>query len=109
MAGLNQLLNTINAVSDATRCPLTGQVMTDPVILVGTGYSFERSAIEAHLRDSGTDPMSHRPLTQEDRRLVRNPARLAVIQRWLPRMINRAAAATPGGPVGGGESNGQIQ
>jgi hypothetical protein len=37
-------------------CPITGELMTDPAILVGTGMSYERSAIVAHLARHGTDP-----------------------------------------------------
>ncbi|KAG2487523.1 hypothetical protein HYH03_013804 [Edaphochlamys debaryana] len=43
-------------------CPLTGRVMRDPVVLVETGRSYDRSALEQHLASHNTDPRSGAPL-----------------------------------------------
>lgn len=34
------------------KCPLSGQVMTDPVLLKNDGISYERTFLEAHLREN---------------------------------------------------------
>ncbi|GIL46840.1 hypothetical protein Vafri_3711 [Volvox africanus] len=43
---------------DDYRCPITLQVMSDPVKLVESGHSFERKAIEQHLAISCTNPLT---------------------------------------------------
>ncbi|GIL46838.1 hypothetical protein Vafri_3711 [Volvox africanus] len=51
---------------DDYRCPITLQVMSDPVKLVESGHSFERKAIEQHLAISCTNPLTGtRGLTHE--------------------------------------------
>jgi STIP1 family protein 1 len=45
-------------------CPITLQVMTDPVI-TPSGETYERQAIEQWLETHGTDPQTRRPLTKE--------------------------------------------
>ena len=37
-------------VPGALRCPLSGSVLTKPVIMVKTGAVYERSELETHLR-----------------------------------------------------------
>lgn len=44
------------------RCPLTGKLLADPVLLA-SGNSFERSAAAAHLQASGRDPLSGEQLS----------------------------------------------
>lgn len=51
------------AIAACLTCPLTGRLMTDPVILCDTGYTFERAAIEARLlAGKRTCPASGTPL-----------------------------------------------
>lgn len=42
-------------VNEAFYCPITGIVMTDPVIFPD-GYTYERSAIEEWLKKHGNSP-----------------------------------------------------
>jgi len=96
---VDHVANAINVMNGLSRCPLTNRVMRDPVILIGTGCNFERDAITAHLRHSGTDPMTGRQLTLDEQRLVQNPAFLAMIQEWLPGLMDHAAVAATNGPT----------
>ncbi|GIM15782.1 hypothetical protein Vretimale_18485 [Volvox reticuliferus] len=45
-------------VPDEYRCPITLRVMSDPVKLVESGHSFERTAIEMHLSSSCINPLT---------------------------------------------------
>ncbi|GIL92205.1 hypothetical protein Vretimale_18485 [Volvox reticuliferus] len=49
-------------VPDEYRCPITLRVMSDPVKLVESGHSFERTAIEMHLSSSCINPLTRLPL-----------------------------------------------
>jgi hypothetical protein len=49
-------------VPQSFKCPITLQIMRDPVI-DPEGNTYERSAIESHLRRSQTSPMTRSPLT----------------------------------------------
>ena len=80
------------ALYHAMTCPLTGQVMRDPVILAVSGFSYERSAIEAHLRDIGTNPFTGARLEDDQRRLLPNPGLRETIQFCMARYVNRQAA-----------------
>lgn len=62
-------------------CPITGQIMKDPVILVGTGYTYERDAISKHIESSQTDPLTQKPIS--DTRLVSNHATKSLIEEFL--------------------------
>ncbi len=56
------------------RCPITGEVMRDPKLLVANGVSYEGTAITAHLRDNGTNPETGDLLDSSQRRILPNPA-----------------------------------
>ena len=49
------------------RCPITLEVMVDPVRLAGTGKAYERSAIEEWLATSARAPLTNEELTEEGR------------------------------------------
>lgn len=66
-----------NALIHALCCPLSGIIMTDPVILPCSGVSYERSAIEEWIAKHSTDPMSGKPL--QDARLIANPCLKSLI------------------------------
>jgi hypothetical protein len=51
-----------NRVPEAFVCPITGEVMVDPVML-SDGWSFERSAAEAWLQTSAISPLTGERLT----------------------------------------------
>ena len=69
----------------ALRCPITGEMMKDPAILVCSGLSYERVAIEDWIRENGTDPESGEPL--QDMRLIQNPCLKALIERVVARQL----------------------
>ena len=48
------------------RCPLTGRLMRDPVYSPRCEKAFERAAIEAHLRQTGRDPLTNLPLRADE-------------------------------------------
>lgn len=63
---------------DALRCPISGIIMNDPVVLCSSGVSYERTVIENWLIVHGTDPVSGEPL-QQDVRLIQNTCLRALI------------------------------
>ncbi|CAM4968114.1 unnamed protein product [Rotaria socialis] len=51
-------------------CPITREIMQNPVLLVEDGHSYEFDAIERWLTDNNTSPMTNKTLN--DRRFVNN-------------------------------------
>ncbi|MBF5060137.1 U-box domain-containing protein, partial [Candidatus Neptunochlamydia vexilliferae] len=71
---LKQLINQIKNILLSQKegnypedliCPLTLDLFTDPVI-TPDGHTFEREAIELHLTNSPTCPLTRKPLKKED-------------------------------------------
>ncbi len=70
------------AVPDECLCPITRQIMWEPV-MADDGYTYEKAVIEAHLQRTLTSPMlPDEPLSQ---RLVVNRNVRSAIQRLLER------------------------
>ena len=46
-------------------CPLTHELMVDPVMLVGSGQTYERAPLERWLATHDTDPMTGVQLTDK--------------------------------------------
>jgi hypothetical protein len=91
------MANPFNVVPDhhllnfpGLSCPISGRLMTDPAILAGTGMSYERSAIVAHLARYGTDPDSGDVLNASARRLLPNPALKGLIDLVMEQIGNVA-------------------
>ena len=59
-------------------CPITKRVMLDPVILVCSGLSYERSALRKWIDEKGTNPESGAPL--QDVRVAENPCLQLLIE-----------------------------
>jgi len=56
-------------------CPISYDVMRDPVIVSGSGNTYDRKSIERHFQHKHTDPISNSELRRaSDRRLVPNNA-----------------------------------
>ena len=53
---------TTTSVNDEFICPISMQLMRDPVI-TPNGTSYERSAIEKWIREKGTDPITRNRIT----------------------------------------------
>lgn len=78
-------------------CSITQEVFEDPVVLVDTGHSYERAALEAWLRRKRSCPLSGRPVS--GRVVVNWTLRDAVAgvraQRGLPQLPPPRAHAPP--------------
>lgn len=70
-----------SAVSDQYRCPLTKQVMKEPVVLLSDGFTYERDAIERWMASSNVSPTTHEQLGGKD--LVPNMTMRAAIKLHL--------------------------
>ena len=67
-------------------CPLTHDIMEDPVMLVGSGHTYERAPIERWLAKNDTDPMTGAQLTSPlDKTLVENHLVRAMCLEYLER------------------------
>ena len=75
-----------------TVCPIGGNTMNDPVVLAGTGLSYERAAIVAHFENHLTDPATGNPLDAAQRRLLPNPALKGVIDLIMASVTARVNA-----------------
>ena len=60
----------VREAEEAFCCPITLDIMEDPVRLVGTGVTYERSAITAWLATSSRAPMSNEELSSDGRGLL---------------------------------------
>ena len=71
------------AEPDWWRCPLSGEVMQDPVLYGSEGHSFERAALEQWLAaNPGVHPISRQPLLPgEGRDVLPNDALRNMIQQ----------------------------
>jgi hypothetical protein len=74
----------MQALVTTLRCPISGMIMQDPVILRCSGVSYERSVLEAWINVEGTDPESGEPL--DDVRVVDNPCFKSLIQAVVARL-----------------------
>ena len=54
-----------DVIPHAFICPITQEIMKSPVILIETGQSYEKLAIEKWLVDHDTDPLSNKRLTNK--------------------------------------------
>lgn len=65
---------------DAICCPITQEIMVDPVLLVGDGHTYERAAISTWLREHDTSPLTNDVLP--DLMLVPNHAVKKMTAEW---------------------------
>lgn len=75
---------------DHLLCPITGEMLRDPVILVESGHTYERAAIERHLRVQFTDPRTRIRIATAP---ATNWFTRDTVQAWL----NDNPGITPGG------------
>lgn len=69
---LHQPVEEEDDVPEELRCPLSLEVMEDPVICVGDGHTYNRSHIEAWFATNDTSPLTNASLTPPKKELVRN-------------------------------------
>ena len=67
----------------AYTCPITYDLMRDPVLLGNTGHTYERVAIESWLRNNNTDPLTNQSLNSSE--LIPNKALGRAIKRHVLR------------------------
>ena len=65
---------------DHLLCPITRVMFRDPVVLLESGHTYEREAIERHLREHGTDPLTRDRIRGAP---VTNRGMRNVVQAWL--------------------------
>ena len=72
----------LDAEPDVLVCPITRTVFRDPVIVVVSGHTYERSAILEHFRRNGArDPLTNCALSSA--KVMTNWAMRNVVQAWL--------------------------
>lgn len=62
-------------------CPLSLELMTDPVLVTTTGLSYERQHIEHYLHRFKVDPMDNKKTNSSD--LAKNKTLKVLIQKWM--------------------------
>mmetsp|Transcript_651 Transcript_651/g.1756 ORF Transcript_651/g.1756 Transcript_651/m.1756 type:complete len:266 (+) Transcript_651:1720-2517(+) len=70
-------------IPSAYVCSITGEIMRDPVVLVGSGNTYEREAITTWLRSHQTDPLSNVTIPSKDQVLVPNVALRSAIDEFV--------------------------
>ena len=82
-ASLSQA-SEIRRVAEASGlcCPITKDLMSDPVVLISDGYTYERAAITKWLEQNETSPTTKAPLQHKD--MVPNLTMRSAIQLLIP-------------------------
>jgi len=85
LESLNDLAATLDEaeIPAAYMCSITGEIMHDPVVLVGSGNTYEREAIVTWLRTHSTDPLSNVTIPKKDQVLVPNVALRSAIDEFV--------------------------
>jgi leucine-rich repeat protein SHOC2 len=72
----------LDAEPEELMCPITRTVFRDPVFVVDSGHTYERSAILSHFdRNGAKDPLTRRALSST--KVMTNWAMRNVVQDWL--------------------------
>jgi leucine-rich repeat protein SHOC2 len=72
----------LDAEPDVLVCPITRTMFRDPVMVVDSGHTYERSAIVSHFRRNGAkDPLTRRALSST--KVMTNWAVRQIVQDWL--------------------------
>lgn len=77
---ISPMSNTTNFPLNILKCPITHEIMREPVMMVD-GYSYEKRAIQHWLTQSNRSPMTNLPL--HDTRLIPNLKLLEIINEIL--------------------------
>ena len=74
----------LDAEPEELMCPITRTMFRDPVIVVESGHTYERSAVLAHFERNGAkDPLTRRALSST--KVVTIWAVRQIVQAWLER------------------------
>ena len=72
----------LDAEPEELMCPITRTMFRDPVFVVDSGHTYERSAILSHFKRNGAkDPLTRRTLSST--KVMTNWALRNVVQAWL--------------------------
>ena len=72
----------LDAEPEELMCPITRTMFRDPVFVVESGHTYERSAILEHFRHNGAkDPLTNRALSSA--KVTTNWAVRQIVQAWL--------------------------
>ena len=72
----------LDAEPEELMCPITRTMFRDPVFVVDSGHTYERSAILSHFERNGAkDPLTRRALSST--KVMTNWAMRNVVQAWL--------------------------
>ena len=72
---------------DVLICPITRNMFRDPVVVVDSGHTYERSAIVSHFRCNGTkDPLTG--LALRSAKVMTNWAVRQIVQDWLDKHLD---------------------
>jgi leucine-rich repeat protein SHOC2 len=72
----------LDAEPEELMCPITRTMFRDPVVVVDSGHTYERSAILSHFgRNGAKDPLTRRALSST--KVMTNWALRNVVQAWL--------------------------
>lgn len=75
-------------------CPITYDVMCDPVVVVGSGNTYDRKSIEKHFSSRHSDPLTNMDLRRTaDRRLVPNNSLRSQIDEAVRSQVHLRLAA----------------
>jgi len=75
-------------IPDDILCSITHQIMADPVILVGSGHTYEREAIASWLLKHDTDPLTNEKLPDAtSKSLTPNRAAKSRIMKFLEKRL----------------------
>ena len=75
-------LADLDAEPEELLCPITRTMFRDPVMVVESGHTYERSAILSHFERNGAkDPLTRRALSST--KVMTNWAMRNVVQAWL--------------------------
>ncbi|CAF1171538.1 unnamed protein product [Rotaria sordida] len=77
------MASTISSVPDEYLCPITRDIMMNPVILIEDGCSYEESAIQSWLQIHNTSPMTNNVLS--NRNYTPNRALKSLINDFITR------------------------
>lgn len=79
-----QPIETLKMPHSNLECPITGEIMKDPVMVIATGQTYERKAIEQWFAANNTDPLTGRVL--QDKTIVPNYAIKSLCDEATPKV-----------------------
>ena len=89
--GANQRRRIVGTSRQPFLCPITQDIMRDPVILVESGHTFERVAIETWFERNNTNPVTN--LVARNKVLTPNRALADAIRERFPDVLARDIVA----------------